>query len=416
MVLAKVSPLLEKEKYKQAIKILNTFRNEAKSSNDTFHEHAEINFVLGNCYSLLGQPQQARNCYLRTIERDDKHIGAWQNLAKTEYELENFPQASDAFFTSYQLSQKTKAAFLYYSGVALLQAEHYQSSLNRFDMLLANHPDDISLQWKESLVYALIHADKPRRALIFMIQLAKGLTGKKQQRWREILLQQYMSLNMRKEALNLVQKLTQEAPTVAIWWKGLAHIQLQCNNYKKALAAMTIYSYLAPMTRDEEKLLADLYMQQGVPGKASIYYEKCAGKKIDSQTALSLIRAYCDLGRQKLALERLNTFAKHLKNQSIEMARGDILYATRQYAKAAATFEYAAKMPGKKKARGYLMAGYSYWQLGDIHNAEKAFTKTIDLKQNLEKEARKALKQLVPYYVKPVKKNKKNSSDAHNRA
>jgi len=237
-----------------------------------------------------------------------------------------------------------------------------------------------------------------------MIELASGFTGKKQQKWREILLQQYMSLNMHKEALVMVRNLTQEAPTIPIWWKGLAHIQLQQNNYKKALAAMTIYSYLTPLAQDEEKLLADLYMQQRIPRKAVIYYEKYAQKKIDSQTALNLARSYLDLGRPKLALEKLNTFAKQLKNQEIEMTRGEILYSTKQYAKAAVAFKHATTMSEKKKARGFLMAGYSYWQLGDYRNAEIAFKKTLRLKQNLTKEAHNALEQLVPYSKITVQK------------
>ncbi len=394
MTLIKVAPLLEKHDYSKAVKVLIDFQKKAEYSQKSVYDHPEIYFVLGNCYSLLGHLNKARIAYNHAIERDPQHLGAWQNLAKTEYESEHYDKAATAFYKSYLLTKRTEPKFLYYSGVNLLVAEKYQACLQRFDTLLQEHPQAMTLQWKENLVYALLQAGKGKRAIVYTRELARGFTGKKQQRWQEILLQQYMNLNMRKEALKLAQTLSHEKPTVGVWWKGLAHIQLQYDHFQKALAAMTIYSFLTPsMTREEGKLLGDLYMQQGIPRKAAIYYEHCLHKKRDRQTIMSLARAYRNLNQPERALQILDTLPEQQKNQSVIMERGDILYSMQHYSRAATIFKRAAKLKGRHADRAWLMVGYSYWQLDEYENAEQAFSH-IKPKSALTKEAKRALKQL----------------------
>lgn len=393
MVLIKIHPMLEKGNYGKAAGILSTFAAKATGPEDAVHDHPEINFVLGNCYTFMERLQSARDCYKRTITRKPEHRGAWQNLAKTEYELDNHLQASEAFFKSYQLSGKQEPKLLYYAAVALLVANRYEPSLRHFRSLLAAHPDAVTLKWKENLVYCLIHAKKTKEALPYIVELAAGFSGKKQRRWQEILLQQYLALDMRKKAYGFVQSLTRQAPTEAVWWKALAHIELQNENYKKGLAAMTIYSLLSPLTREEEKLLGDLYMQQGIPQKAVKNYENCARKKNDKQTVLCLVRSYIDLDRSELALQNLNALSAAEKDQRVEMLRGEILYTMKDYEQAAEVYKQAAESKGQHSSRAFLMAGYCDWQLGNMMKAKESFKQAAQSKK-CRKEAQRALKQL----------------------
>ena len=59
MVLIKIAPLFDKARYNEAIVILNAFKNKKKDGKDTVHDHAEINFALGNCHMLLGEAQKS---------------------------------------------------------------------------------------------------------------------------------------------------------------------------------------------------------------------------------------------------------------------------------------------------------------------------------------------------------------------
>lgn len=393
MALVKVRPLFEAGEYSKAIQILTEFRDKKKGDNDRTYDHAEINFALGNCYMLFDQLQEAKRYYARTVSRDPEHLHGWQNLAKAEYELENFTNASKAFYKSYELSGKTEAKLLYYTAVTELLAGRPDSSLGHFDTLLTTHPEAILLQWKESLIQALIQAGKPRRALPYMVELAENYTGKKQQRWQELLLQQYLSLEMRKDALQLAQQLTRNHPNHATWWKALSHVRLQQGRYDKAVAALTVYSYLGPMKKDEEKLLADLYMQQGVPQKAVISYENFSKLEEDEDVLEALVRAYLTLGHTRLALEKLNSFTHKLPAQKRAMLLGEICYQQKDYTQAATHYKRAAESKGKETPRAYLMAAYSYWQQGNTTAAEENFTEAARSKR-YKKEAEKAITQL----------------------
>lgn len=393
IVLSKVSPLFEQEQYQKAIVILKEFQSKKEGTDDDIYDHAEINFALGNCYMLIDKLDHARKYYSRTVDRNPEHLPGWQNLGKTEYDLGNHTAAATAYFTSYQLSEPKDAQFLYYSAVNLLMAEQHKKCLQQFKLLITQHPDSIRLEWKENYVYALIQADQPRQALPYMVELTEQYTGKKQQQWQELLLQQYMALDMRAKALNLAQILTRSDPTNPTWWKALTHIQLQREDYDKAVAALTIFSYLSPMTTEEEKLLGDLFMQQGIPQKAVIHYENHSKNKKNPQALEALVRAYLSLGRPELALKRLKAFASSFPPQKHALLQGEIHYLNKNFTEAAKSYSRAAELKGDSSPRAFLMAGYSHWQLGNFITAQRSFEEAAKTKA-FKKEAEKAIEQL----------------------
>lgn len=391
IVLSKIAPLLENEKYQEAIALLTEFKARKKDTKPNIGDHPEINFALGNCHMFLEQVEEARIWYSRTVKSDKNHLPGWQNLARTEYELDNFLAASVAFHTAYDLTDNKKADLLYYSAVNLLMADELQECLTQFDTLLQRHPADVTLEWKENLVHALIQADKPRKALKYIKELATNFTGEKQERWQEILLQQYMVLDMPREAIALAHILTRKDPTNPKWWKSIVHIQLQEDRLDKALAAMTIYSYLSPLKPDEEKLLGDLFMQQGVPKKAVTHYTNYSEKKNNPQTVESLISAYLSLGETEQALRKLKKFGTEFPEQKYEMLQGEIYYVQKEYKQAAIHYGKAAKAEGKHAPRAFLMTAYCYWQQGKTKEALEHFYNAAKTAQ-FKKEAEGAIK------------------------
>ena len=341
----------------------------------------------------MGKPGEAALCYRRAVARDPKHKGAWNNLAQSLFESEQYLEASDAFFKCYELSQRKAAKLLYYSSLTLLVAQRYGDFLARFEKLFEAHPAEIELVWKENYVYGLLHADLPKKAIPFMVELAREFRGKKQRHWREILLQQYMALEMHAEAEAFLQRLTRLEPTEALWWKGLAHLYLQVGKHRKALAALTIYSFLSPLSDEERTLIADLYLQEGIPAKAAFHYEKRAEKEPDRELLLRLSRSYLELDQPDKALQALARIEEKERDGDVEMTRGNIFYSMKQYDPAAASFEKAAAANGNKGHRAHLMAGYSYWHLGRYQTAKEMFAKAAAGK-DLEKEALKAIEQL----------------------
>lgn len=141
-----------------------------------------------------------------------------------------------------------------YSAVAYLMAGRSQPGIAAFDTLFNNHADQVRPAWRENYVHALLAAGLARRALPHMRILAEHTTGEKQIRWQEILLYQYLQLDMLEPARTYALLLTRQAPTRAKWWKALTHVYLQDGQYTPALTAMIVYSYLETLSDQEAKL------------------------------------------------------------------------------------------------------------------------------------------------------------------
>jgi tetratricopeptide (TPR) repeat protein len=316
--------------------------------------------------------------------------------------LSQHAAAGRCFKKAYETSSEKNPEHLYYSAAAYLMAEDYPQSIDGFDQLFTLHPDSIKPEWKEHMVHALLAADRPRRALPFIRELVRIYNGDKQIQWQEILLHQYMQLDMQQDALNLAHTLTRQTPTLAKWWKALAHIQLNAEHYEDALMALTIYSFLVPLSMDEKKLLADLNLQLNIPVKAAPLYETCLKEKPDKRMLQQLAVAYRQLGKPETAIAAIDAVDPDSDDVDIMLLKGELYYSLEQFEQAVEAYKKAARNKGRHVGRAWLMAGYAAWQLNDIAVSKDAFTKAAEHRQQLEA-ANKALKRLAMLSV----------SDAH---
>jgi tetratricopeptide (TPR) repeat protein len=381
VILVKVNAMLQKKDYPRAIETLLAFQAKggpipaATGPDPIGYHHPEIYYCLGNCYLQQEKYESAVAAYVQSLDRDPKHSFAWLNLAKAHYEISRYAEAGNCFGRGYETAREKNPEHLYYSAVAYLMAGDHRRSIDAFERLMAAHRTAVKPQWKENLVHALVADQQQKRALPYIRQLAHIYTGDKQIQWQEILLYQYLKLNMRTEALAYAHTLTRQAPAIARWWKGLAHIQLNDGRYKDALAALTVYSFLQPLTMEEKKLLADLNLQLGIPVKAAPVYETCLQEQSDNKLLRRLALAYRQLGRPDTALERIAAFQASAKDVELTLLKAELHFLLKQFDKAAAAYRKAAQNKGKHVGRAWLMAGYAAWQMDDIAASKKAFAK-----------------------------------------
>jgi tetratricopeptide (TPR) repeat protein len=400
LVLFKVNPMLQKKEYARALKTLQAFQTrggpapEPGQPDAKGYHHPEIYFILGNCHLQLEQYAPAAAAYRQTVARDTTHTSAWLNLAGTYYEMMQYAKAGRCFAKAYTTAEVKTPEPLYYSAVAYLMADDHKRSIEIFEQLLTAHPAAVKPEWKENLIHALLAADQPRRALPYIRELAHTYSGDKQIQWQEILLYQYMQLEMANEARDLALNLTRQTPTVAKWWKALTHIQLNGGREEEALAALIVYAFLTPLSMEEKKLLADLNLQLGIPVKAVPIYETCLKKRPNKELLQRLILAYRQLGRPGKALERINTITLDPKKDTdLMMLKGEMLYSLKQFAAAASAYRQAAQSGGRHSGRAWLMAGYAAWQIDDISAGKDAFAQAAKYKRE-RKAAITALHQL----------------------
>jgi tetratricopeptide (TPR) repeat protein len=399
LVLSKAGNCINEKAYRKAVQILTDFQNRGGNppavgeSDPKGRAHPEVYFALGTCYLLLQDYLRASNAYEAALQRNPAHVSAWLNLARATYEQNDYSKAARCFENAYVHSEKKNPEHLYYSAAAYLMAEKTDRCLTVFDKLFKTHPEAVQSSWRENYVHALLNAGQPRRALPHIKHLAEQYTGEKKVQWQEILLHQYLELDMPAQAKEYALLLTIEEPLNSKWWKALCHVQLRSGRHNHALVPLIIYSYLTPLTVQEKKLLADLHLQLGIPVKAAPLYEAVLQSSSDSRILENLTIALQQSGQPQKALEQLDRFAPKSKDSSLMMLRADLLYTLEQYSEAAEVYRCAAQSDKKKAGRAWLMAGYAAMQAKDISCSRRAFERACAYAQH-RKAARMAMQQL----------------------
>lgn len=399
MVLHKVSPMLENEDYGKAATTLKQFLDNggpvetAMSGEDATYHHPEVYFVLGNCYLMQEKFALATSAYEYSVQGRPDFTSAWLNLGRAVYELGQLSRAGECFLRAYETAKGKKPEHLYHSVLSYLMAEDYSQAITKLKRLFQVHPSAVKPEWKENMVHALLAVNKPRAALPYIQDLARNTSGKRQRTWEEILLYHYLELDMPSKALGLGKELTQQHPTVSTWWKALSHINLNLGHNEEALAALMVYGYLRPLSDEEKKLVADLYLEAAIPVKAIPLYSSWLQDNSDPQVLRRLVLAYRRLGKPEKALEAIETMGPQAKNSDLLMLEGELLYELEDFDQAARIFEQAAVKKGSHRGRAWIMAGYAAWQNKDYSFSQKAFHQAVQY-EGQKKEARRALHQI----------------------
>ena len=402
MVLAKASGLLNQKEYQKALEILTAFQGRcpaettvSKSDRKGYH-HPEVYFAIGTCYLLKDAHKEAVHMYEKALEKDSGHISAWLNLGKATYEIGEYSRAAQCFLKAYEHTATKNPEHLYNAATAYLMARDYQQSIHVFDTLLTRHPADVRNAWRETYVHALVSTGLSRRALPHIRVLAEAYEGEKKVQWQEILLDQYIQLDMREEAFRYALSLTRGAPTRAKWWKALTHVHLQAGRYVPALTALTIYGFLSPLSDSETKLLADLNLQVGIPVKAAAIYETALAIRLDETLLYNLMLAFRETGQPEKALQVFDRLALDCKKTDLLMLRAELLYELERFPEAGKAFvKLAEAKTGKsdQKGRAWLMAGYAAIQANDMEAGHQALNKATEFKPH-RKAALLAMRQL----------------------
>lgn len=381
VALAKAARLIQDKAYDQAVAALEAFQAGGgpfpgpAGDDPRGAHHPEVYFALGTSRLMQKRYKPAMAAFEKALQRDPDHISSWLNLAQAAYGLGDYAAAARGFAEAYDRSPEPDPEYLYSSAAALLMAENYGAAVAAFDKLFARHQDAIQTAWRENYVHALLSTNQARRALPHIRHLAGATSGEKQVQWQEILLHQYLELDMAREARDLILRLTREAPLRDKWWQALAHLALRDNRYEEALMAMTVVGYLRPLTRQETRLLADLNLQVSIPAKAAPLYAEALAQGNDPRMLKNLVRALQQLGRLEEARAAIRQYAPDTRDAELLITEADLLYALERFAEAGKAYRRAANADPKRAGRAWLMAGYAALQLQDAAAGREALTK-----------------------------------------
>ena len=401
-VLNDVGRLIDQKNYDGAVNRLTEFQAKGgpapqTAAGDDVHHHPMVYFALGNCRLYQERYAQAEAALAQAVRCQPDLTAAWLNLAKACYEQGKHAAAADHFREAYDRCAEKQPEHLYYSAAADLMAQNYKAAIDTFERLFERHAGQIQLSWKSHWVHALLADGQAKRALPHIEALIAGHTGEERVRWQEVLLYQYVQLKMTAKARGYARALTRQTPAEPRWWKMSAQLDLSDGAYADALAAMTIYGYLTPLSEEERKLWADLSLQLGIPGQAAPIYEKMLADADDAkgmkEMLKNLVTAYRRLGQPEAALAQLDRAPDLGKDPELLMLRADLLYEQKRYDEASAAYLRAAREDHSRAGNAWLMAGYAAWQANDIDTSRRAFTKAADFKPHRQR-ALLAMRQL----------------------
>jgi tetratricopeptide (TPR) repeat protein len=202
----------------------------------------------------------------------------------------------------------------------------------------------------------------------------------------------YVNLGLKEKAFKVVHRLIKKDENNPSYWKILAHLHLQQNDYKKGVEAFTIYSYLNPLKREETVLLGDLNQAIGIPVKAAQYYEQVLNleEKTYSLDYEKLASAYLAAHKPKKAGDALAKALTKKPSFRLWFMMGQVLYEEEKYENAYHAFKKSARL-NKENGQCWFMIGYCALQMDKKERARAAFQKAAHFPKQ-RKMARKMLK------------------------
>ncbi len=334
-VLYEAQQLMDGEEYDKAIRILEKYIERHPERN-----HGLIEFTLGNALYLTGRKEACLAHHRAAVEMNPAFASAWVNLGQVAYDLKRYGLAAQALTRGFEAAEEEEKDpdLLYYAAVA--------------------HVLD----------------GRQERAVPILEALVAGRHGDPAKEWFQALLNIYLELDKEEKAERLIDRMMGHYGDQPETWKLSYQFEASRENYRMAAVALTIYSYLKPLTREERVLLGDLFATIEVPLLACIHYEQAFASGASPEEYERLASAYLSAHRPVQARQ---TLAEALKKEPTSMLWslvGDLNYMEEDFEGAYHAFQDSARLD-PQDGRAYLMMGYCALQLDNKKLAAEALEK-----------------------------------------
>ncbi|WP_020589606.1 tetratricopeptide repeat protein [Desulfobacter curvatus] len=334
MALVEAQKLMTEKKPAQAEKILTGFLQKHPDEN-----HAFVVYTLAACYLDLNKFKSALEQYEKTIDFCPAYAPAWQNLGKICFDLKKYTRAGTALEKAWELTGRKNHLLRFHAAVAYISAK------------------------------------KQRKALPILTDLCSGKTGPPEEKWVKLLVQTAVEVKQPKAALRTVERLLNRSNPDAYLFRLASVLYLESANYRKAAQNLEAYSLVATLSRQERKLLADLYVNLGIPSRAAPNYaalvaaNPCA--RLWERTAACWFEA-CDYDHALEAAQK--GLVAYPKSPRLWRIKGWVHYENKDYSLASQAFGKASGLD-HKDINSLFLHGLCACRAGDINSAKKALEK-----------------------------------------
>jgi tetratricopeptide (TPR) repeat protein len=173
-------------------------------------------------------------------------------------------------------------------------------------------------------------------------------------------------------------------------WMLAFRLAASNGDHRQAAIALTITSYLRPLTREEQLQLGDLYAAINVPAQAGALYEQALHEGGTLQEMERLASAYIAARDTEAALRTLERAIEQQPSVRLYSLLGDMYYMEENYALAYQAYQQCSELdPGQ--GRAILMMGYCALEMGRFEEAVSQLELAADFPE-LEQTAKSLLK------------------------
>lgn len=295
-------------------------------------DHFWLRFHLGANQLELGEREAAMASFQRTAELEPRFSQGWLSLGQTAYDLGRYAVAAEAIRRGWETSEAKPPYLLYYAA--------------------ASH----------------ILAGEPRRALPLLEDLVSGDRGEPELDWYRALVSAAIDVEEFDRGRRAVDGMLARFPGEADAWELAFQFAASTGDYRQAAVALTVVSYLRPLTREERLQLGNVYATIGVPAEASEWYAAALKDGGEVEEWERLASAYLAAYESEAALATIQQALDREPTVRLWSLLGDLHYMEQEYAAAYDAFGECVAMD-PERGRAWLMQGYCALELGRLDAA-----------------------------------------------
>ncbi len=342
----------------------------------------------------------------------------WNFYAYIYFSLENYPKAIQAYETLLRqpdLQQGLKSGTLYTLSQLYFIQEDYKTALNRIQqwMALAEQPSPESYALLGQAYYKLKRFRQAIPAIRKAIDLRIQSGKKAKESWYLLLRASYYEQKNFSGMEKVVKELITQYPKPK-YLKDLMGIYSQQGKSRKQLGLMEVlYEHKQLSKPSHYRNLASLYLIHGIPYKAARVLQDALEKKRikkNSKTLELLSQAWLQARENKKAIQPLREAAKLTGKGEAWLRLGQAYANTDQWKNAVSALNTAlSKRDIKKPGTAQILLGMSYYNMGLLEKAKKAFVKAAQSANN-SPQNRKTAKRWAQYLEAEIERKQALSS------
>jgi len=228
---------------------------------------------------------------------------------------------------------------------------------------------DKKLLYQASGIYYQAENFKEAKRVLTQLLASKGDYNPK---WYEDMIAICLELNDWNQAEKWSKKFLDLEPEQHRYWRLLAQIRLDREEYKSAVSALEIAYRLENAKQNEWAELGDLYMYLNAPLMAIRCMKTAYGNKIPNKKKIRIAQLYARTQRFNKGIKYLDAAFRNSPSAQLLFEKGRMLYDAMQYEDAIAALKACTKMD-PKFGDAYILAGFSAWNINEFAKARTSF-------------------------------------------